>query len=47
MSDPIERLLQTGFSQVIAVHGAECGLDADISLLLAIWRYEAEEHPDV
>ncbi len=47
MSDPIERLLQAGFSQVIAVHGAECGLDANISLLLAIWRYEAEEQPNV
>lgn len=47
MSDPIERLLQAGFSQVVAVNGAACSLDADVSLLLAIWRYEVEEHPDV
>lgn len=45
MTDPIQALLNGGFWRVLALDGLECGLPADCTLLLALWRYEAEKYP--
>lgn len=46
MHDPVEALLAGGFHRVVVLDGAECGLDAAQSLLLALWFYEAEATPE-
>ena len=45
MLDPVEALLDSGFHRVVVLDGAECGLDAEQSLILALWCYEAEKQP--
>lgn len=45
MHDPVEALLAGGFHRVVVLDGAECGLDAAQSLMLALWFYEAEATP--
>lgn len=45
MLDPVEALLDSGFHHVVVLDGAECGLDAEQSLILALWCYEAEKQP--
>ena len=41
----MEALLDSGFHHVVVLDGAECGLDAEQSLILALWCYEAEKQP--
>ena len=38
----MEALLDSGFHHVVVLDGAECGLDAEQSLILALWCYEAD-----
>ena len=45
MLDPVEALLDSGFHRVVVLNGTECGLDAEQSLILALWCYEAEKQP--
>ena len=45
MLDPVEALLDSGFHRAVVLDGAECGLDAEQSLILALWCYEAEKQP--
>lgn len=45
MLDPVEALLDSGFHHAVVLDGAECGLDAEQSLILALWCYEAEKQP--
>ena len=45
MLDPVEALLDSGFHRVVVLDGTECGLDAEQSLILALWCYEAEKQP--
>ena len=45
MLDPVEALLDSGFHHVVVLDGAECGLNAEQSLILALWCYEAEKQP--
>ena len=45
MLDPVEALLDSGFHHVVVLDGTECGLDAEQSLILALWCYEAEKQP--
>lgn len=41
----MEALLDSGFHHVVVLDGTECGLDAEQSLILALWCYEAEKQP--
>lgn len=41
----MEALLDSGFHRAVVLDGAECGLDAEQSLILALWCYEAEKQP--
>lgn len=41
----MEALLDSGFHHAVVLDGAECGLDAEQSLILALWCYEAEKQP--
>ena len=41
----MEALLDSGFHHVVVLDGAECGLNAEQSLILALWCYEAEKQP--
>ena len=41
----MEALLDSGFHHAGVLDGAECGLDAEQSLILALWCYEAEKQP--
>ena len=41
----MEALLDSGFHHVVVLNGTECGLDAEQSLILALWCYEAEKQP--
>lgn len=45
MLDPVEALLDSGFHRAVVLDGAECGLDAEQSLILALWCYAAEKQP--
>ena len=45
MLDPVEALLDSGFHRVVVLDGTECGLNAEQSLILALWCYEAEKQP--
>lgn len=45
MLDPVEALLDSGFHRAVVLDGPECGLDAEQSLILALWCYEAEKQP--
>lgn len=45
MLDPVEALLDSGFHHVVVLDGTECGLEAEQSLILALWCYEAEKQP--
>lgn len=42
--DVSQRLMEAGFSRVIVLSGQECGVEAE-TIILALWRYEAEEEP--
>lgn len=42
--DVPQRLLEAGFSRVVVLSGPECGEEAE-TIILALWRYEAEEEP--
>lgn len=41
----VEQLLAAGFTRVIVLDGAECGVEAD-SVLLALWGYAAQRRPE-
>ena len=41
----MEALLDSGFHHVVVLDGTECGLNAEQSLILALWCYEAEKQP--
>ncbi|MGN0793438.1 MAG: 4Fe-4S double cluster binding domain-containing protein [Aristaeellaceae bacterium] len=41
----VQRLLDAGFCRVLVLDGAECAVEAE-SVLLALWRYEAQPEPD-
>lgn len=39
-----QRLLEAGFSRIVVLNGLECGEETN-TVLLALWRYDAEEEP--
>lgn len=42
----VERLIAAGFGRVVVLDGAECGEDADCSVVLALMPYEADVCPE-
>lgn len=42
--DIVSQLMEAGFSRVMVLDGAECGVEAQ-TLVLALWTYQAEKEP--
>lgn len=42
----VRKLTEAGFVQVFILDGSECGYPDEGVVILALWPYEAEEHPD-